>query len=365
MVKGKISPEHKVRQQPYSVSLVINEKEGVVQSVQCDDCPASQGCCKHALAFLMWTHRRSEEPSCTATECYWRKSTLSKVGSTLKYIKLREMCKSSSCTHHNEDVLSEFLEESKKRKLQSCQILKHQPNFEDDVVKLLSVHYLSYRFNSENDCDKFINKIGPVFTEKNVSDVERLTREQHKSSAWYELRYARITASKAFDVTRCKTLDGSLIATLMGAKLPDTFAMKRGRKLEDLVKKQLEKQLGEISQCGLFICQEYPMIAASPDGILNGDTVIEIKCPVNEKTYKNYVSNNQITDKYYAQVQLQMHVTKLKKCLFCVASWDFEKNNIVNIVPIDCNEKYVEDLLCDLVTFWKKNVYPLVYNSTK
>lgn len=125
-----------------------------------------------------------------------------------------------------------------------------------------------------------------VFTETNISDVENLTREQNKSSAWYELRYARITASKAYEVTRCKTADGSLIAIIMGAKVPDTIAMKRGRRLEDLVKMQLKKQLGDISHCGLFICQEHSMLAASPDGILNGDTIIEIKCPINKKNIK-------------------------------------------------------------------------------
>ncbi|CAH0731390.1 unnamed protein product, partial [Brenthis ino] len=288
VIRCKICPEHKVRQQPYSVSMVINEHEGLVQSVQCDDCPASQGCCKHAVAFLMWTHRRSEEPSCTATECYLKKSKLSKVGSTLKYMKIKDIGSgnSSLSTQEDKSVLCEFLEESKKRKLQNCQILKHQPDHEFNIIQLLSLHYLSYRFNLENDCNKFMHKLYSVFTEQNIRDVEKLTREQHKSSAWHELRYARITASKAYDVTRCTTSDGSLIATLMGAKVPDTVAMKRGRKLEDFVKTQLKKQVGEILQCGLFICQEYPMIAASPDGILNGDTVIEIKCPMSEKSCK-------------------------------------------------------------------------------
>ncbi|XP_045454482.1 uncharacterized protein LOC123663880 [Melitaea cinxia] len=367
VIKCKICPEHKVRQQPYSVSMVIDEKEGIVQSVQCADCPASKGGCKHAVAFLMWTHRRSEEPSCTAVACYWKKSKLSKVGSTLKYMKIKEMASNNSSLFIQQDgsVFCEFLTESKKRKLQNCQILKHQLDYEDDIVQLLSLHNLSHKFNSENDCNQFINKIRLVFTEKNVSEAERITYLQHKSPAWYELRYARITASKAFDVTRCKTSDGSLIAILMGAKVPDTIAMKRGRKLEDLVKNILTEQLGKISQCGLFICQEYPMIAASPDGILNGDTVLEIKCPINEKTSKTYVSNNQVTAKYFAQVQLQMHLTGLKKCLFCVASWNFETNNEINVVPLDYNSEYVIDLLCKLEFFWKKNVYPLLYNSTK
>lgn len=80
-----------------------------------------------------------------------------------------------------------------------------------------------------------------MFTQNNVSEAERLTCLQHAACMHLQhgmnLRYAIITASKAFDVTRCKTSDGSLIAILMGAKVPDTIAMKRGRKLEDLVKK--------------------------------------------------------------------------------------------------------------------------------
>lgn len=110
------------------------------------------------------------------------------------------------------------------------------------------------------------------------------------------------------------------------------------------------------------------MIEASPDGLLNGDTVIEIKCPIIEKTSKTYVSNNQVTIKYFAQVQLQLHLTGLKKCLFCVASfssWNFETNNEINVVPLDYNSEYVIDLLCKLEFLWKKNVYPILYNGTK
>lgn len=41
----------------------------------------------------MWVHRRSEEPSCTSTECYWKKSKLSRVGSSLKYLTAKELSK--------------------------------------------------------------------------------------------------------------------------------------------------------------------------------------------------------------------------------------------------------------------------------
>ncbi|KYM98525.1 hypothetical protein ALC62_10759 [Cyphomyrmex costatus] len=61
-VRGKICPEHRVNNKPYSVSMLVNEEIEKVEYVRCEDCAASEGGCKHAVAFLMWVHRRSEEP---------------------------------------------------------------------------------------------------------------------------------------------------------------------------------------------------------------------------------------------------------------------------------------------------------------
>ncbi|KAG5863121.1 hypothetical protein JTB14_013063 [Gonioctena quinquepunctata] len=59
-LKAKITPEHKIKSRNYSVSCSINTKEKVVVNAKCHDCPAS-------VAFLMWLHRRSEEPFPTKT----------------------------------------------------------------------------------------------------------------------------------------------------------------------------------------------------------------------------------------------------------------------------------------------------------
>ncbi|KAF9816534.1 hypothetical protein SFRURICE_010693 [Spodoptera frugiperda] len=126
-VKCKICPEHKVHAKLYGCTLVVDEEDDIILSVQCQDCVASQGGCKHAIAFLMWVHRRT------------------------------------------------------------CLIKK----------------------------------------------VEEETREQSNSALWFELRYGRITASRTFEVSRCKTSDGTLISLIPGGKIPDTPAMKRGRVLEN------------------------------------------------------------------------------------------------------------------------------------
>ncbi|RVE45402.1 hypothetical protein evm_009920 [Chilo suppressalis] len=66
-VKCKMCPEHKVHGKLYGCTLIVDEKDDLIVSVECDDCIASSGGCKHAIAFLFWVHRRSEEPPCTST----------------------------------------------------------------------------------------------------------------------------------------------------------------------------------------------------------------------------------------------------------------------------------------------------------
>lgn len=107
------------------------------------------------------------------------------------------------------------------------------------------------------------------------------------------------------------------------------------------------------------------MIAGSPDGICEKIYNIEIKCPSSEKTEKNYIKNGAITKQYYAQVQIQMYCANLNKSYFCVASSDFEKDNKVNIIEIDYDQNYVSELLHSVISFWKQNIFPILYESVK
>lgn len=87
LVKGRVTPEHKVRSKSYIVTLVCNKVTQNIISVPCDGCAASAGGeCKHVIAFLFRIHRKSSVPSLTEVECYWKKSKLASVGSTEKFI---------------------------------------------------------------------------------------------------------------------------------------------------------------------------------------------------------------------------------------------------------------------------------------
>lgn len=49
---------------------------------------------------------------------------------------------------------------------------------------------------------------------KSCEEAALATLEQSDCPLWHELRYARITASKAYEATHCKIFNGSLTETM-------------------------------------------------------------------------------------------------------------------------------------------------------
>lgn len=95
-----------------------------------------------AIALLMWIHKRSEEPSCTDIQCYWRKSILSRVGTTLKFMSAKDLSQGSPILSSNSNVRDRFLEERKEKKLSNCELLKYQQYYHCDDLLSASLHQL-------------------------------------------------------------------------------------------------------------------------------------------------------------------------------------------------------------------------------
>lgn len=104
---------------------------------------------------------------------------------------------------------------------------------------------------------------------------------------------------------------------------------------EPMARRDFEKKFDvKIEPAGLFIHIKLNYLAASPDGLIGKDAIIEIKCPqsikeyspeeaVNNKKLKYMIYNNEklILKKnncYYFQVQGQLNITKRKWCYFVV-----------------------------------------------
>lgn len=359
-----LTPEHKVRQKGYTVTASIDEEEKIIVDCHCEDCAASEGGCKHGIAFLFWIFRRSVLPSVTSVECYWKKSALAKVGTTIKGELIKDIFKTTvTLPDVGNSFLNEIVNCGKANEVECVLLDFYKDNL--STTERLSLYHLHLRFIKSGlgsyDANSFIefcrNNIDNLHCEQAVT----LTKNQAKNSKWFDLRFARITASKIYEVAHCQTLEGSLTQAVLGAtKFTTTDAMKRGIQLEEQVLKVVASQKRiKIQKVGLYINPKDPIFGASPDGV-SDEFCLEVKCPMKESTFRNYIKDGKITPKPFAQIQLQMYLTRKKKGLFCVASPNFEESNEVFIIEVQFDETYCNNLMSQALEFWKKAIFPIL-----
>ncbi|KAK9717164.1 Viral alkaline exonuclease [Popillia japonica] len=211
IVQCKICPEHRIRSKNYVVCLTVDEANESIVSVECKDCAAAAGGCKHALAFLMWMHRRTEEPSPTEVTSYWKKPRLSSVGTSLKFITASGFIKKTV----NPPIcdISSFRNELTSVGESSNltgHLIKYASATYEDAFEKLSLYKLMLRFRNIGgiECDEFIKFAATQMNNSLCTEAEKRTRAQSIAPLWHELRYGRITASKLFEIAHCKTPEG-------------------------------------------------------------------------------------------------------------------------------------------------------------
>ncbi|CAH2088145.1 unnamed protein product [Euphydryas editha] len=114
------------------------------------------------------------------------------------------------------------------------------------------------------------------------SQIERSTILQRDSSEWLELRRNLLTASNFGKVIKRRpTTSASIIKTLLHKNnISQVGSIKHGVYNEATLNQLAIQEGVQISPCGLFIDSEIPFLAATPDGIIGNDTIVEIKCPL-------------------------------------------------------------------------------------
>lgn len=316
------------------------------------------------VAVLQWLHRRSEEPSCTESAPYWSKPSLAVIDTSKPVDSNPDEVEDAP-----ENVLQDFLKWAEEASY-VCSASRHYGHislpFEDLNIRQLLIKFLNGPDNSKKDAISFRKFCKDKMKLDHCKNLVLNTTNQSQNPVWYEMRILRVTASKAFEVSQCKTTDGSLVKDLFGlTKFKGSVATKRGQRLEKHVMLEVNKQFKKnFLPTGLYLSPEDPIFGASPDGI-SSDEILEIKCPFNAKNIENYIKNDVICKKFNAQMQLQMHFTKKTKGIFAIADPNFEKNKKIYIHNVKYDETYVNNIMNKCVSFWDKNIYPKLKESLR
>ena len=148
------------------------------------------------------------------------------------------------------------------------------------------------------------------------------------SDQWFEARIGKVTAARVADVI-AKTKTGysatrdnymaQLVCERLTGQKGESFtnaAMQHGTETEPLARISYEvAQNVLVDEVGFVPHPTIEMAGASPDGLVNDDGLLEIKCP-NTATHIETLLSQTVPGKYNTQMQFQMACTGRQWCDF-------------------------------------------------
>ena len=148
------------------------------------------------------------------------------------------------------------------------------------------------------------------------------------SQEWLNCRIGKVTASAVADVL-AKTKTGvsasrgnyliKLAIQRVTGQIEESYtneAMQWGIDNEDQARVAYEVASGNfVDQVGFVDHEIIDWFGCSPDGLVNNDGLVEIKCP-NSATHWEYFKTKEVPKKYFIQMQAQMSCTGRKWCDF-------------------------------------------------
>lgn len=187
-----------------------------------------------------------------------------------------------------------------------------------------------------------------------------------RTDAWYLQRLGRVTASRIKDVmaktksgysaTRKNYMTQLLLERLTGQKEESytNAAMQHGIDTEDEARQAYESEsFNLVTECGFFNAPDGSMSGASPDGLISGDGLIEIKCP-NTATHLETLVDKEISREYILQMQWQMYCTERKWCDFVSYDNRMPINLRLFIKRVERDESMIEEIKIEVEKFLKE-----------
>lgn len=183
------------------------------------------------------------------------------------------------------------------------------------------------------------------------------------SEEWFKSRLGKATASRIADIL-AKTKSGYstsrenycvelALERITGARQEfyQNDAMKWGTETEPLARAAYEAHTGAIvDEVGMIDHPSIAMAGASPDGCIDADGLIEIKCP-NSATHMKTLLSKKPDSKYIMQMTWQMACTGRRYCEFVSFDPRFPLHLQLFITRIDRDDKAVSDMEAEVIKF--------------
>lgn len=174
-------------------------------------------------------------------------------------------------------------------------------------------------------CRSYLNKLQLSLEEQ--ESIELLTREQRMSNLWRQERHKRLTTANFGDVMRATT-DQTKINIAKNkyeskdiSHIPSVkYGIENERRAIDLY---VKKTGNKWEKCGLIVDKDLPFLAGSPDGFVNNDGLIEVKCLYSLRNCQIVCSkvdcldahgNLKKTHSYYFQIQGLLAISNRNWC---------------------------------------------------
>ena len=183
------------------------------------------------------------------------------------------------------------------------------------------------------------------------------------SDEWFAIRCGKVTASRVADViARTKTGYGAsrknYLAELVAERLTGVpaqgftnAAMQWGTDMEPQARAAYSFYSDvDVQEVGFVVHPSLKDSGASPDGLIDADGLVEIKCP-NTATHIETLLSGSVAEKYVTQMMWQMACTGRKWCDFVSFDPRMPEDMQVFIKRVERDDKRIEELTAEVMAF--------------
>lgn len=186
---------------------------------------------------------------------------------------------------------------------------------------------------------------------------------QQRTDEWIAARCGKVTASRVADVMATtksgpaaarKNYMMELLCQRLTGNVEQGFnsaAMQRGTDLEPIARSAYEVDSGVmVIEVGLVDHPSIQWFGASPDGLVNDDGLVEIKCP-NTATHIEFLRTGKPDGRYVWQMMAQMVCTGRKWCDFVSFDDRLPEHLQYRKVRVERCEKTIEKMEAEIRSF--------------